>query len=96
MREIKFNVNYQVRVKLTPYGVSCLYKNYQRQKEIWEGVGLNQFTIRLDEDGYYRTQLWSLMQEFGEHIHLSRTPFETEIILLTEDWTGEADAQIQC
>jgi hypothetical protein len=84
MSEIKFNVNHQVKVKLTPYGVSCLYKNHQRQREIWDKSNVNQFTVRLDGDGYYRTQLWSLMQEFGEHICLSRTPFETEVILLNE------------
>ena len=82
--EIKFNINYQVKVKLTPYGVSCLYKNYQEEKEIWDRLRPNQFTVKLDDDGYYRTQLWTLMQELGKYVTLTRTPFETEIIFLKE------------
>lgn len=29
---------------------------------------------RVDEEGYYRTSLWELMQDFGQHIHLGRVP----------------------
>ena len=82
--EIKFNINYQVKVKLTPYGVSCLYENYQKEKEIWDKLRPNQFTVKLDDDGYYRTQLWTLMQELGKYVTMTKTPFETEIIHLKE------------
>ena len=82
--EIKFNINYQVKVKLTPYGVSCLYENYQKEKEIWDKLRPNQFTVKLDDDGYYRTQLWTLMQELGKYVTMTKTPFETEIIFLKE------------
>ena len=82
--EIKFNINYQVKVKLTSYGVSCLYENYQKEKEIWDKLRPNQFTVKLDDDGYYRTQLWTLMQELGKYVTMTKTPFETEIILLKE------------
>ena len=82
--EIKFNINYHVKVKLTPYGVSCLYKNHLKDNEYRNKN--NKFCIMIDDDGYYETQLWCLMQEFGEYIGMGmrQTPFETEIILVNE------------
>ena len=81
-QEIKFNINDYVRVKLTPYGISCLYKRYLKDREYWNKN--NKFCVVTDDDGYYETQLWCLMQEFGEYMTMGigQTPFETEIILV--------------
>ena len=42
----------------------------------------NSFELKLDEDGYYETQLWSLMEKFGDHCGLAKEyPFEIDIII---------------
>jgi hypothetical protein len=75
---MKFNLNEHVKVKLNQRGLDILKANHEelfRGKRAWTPPDT-------DKDGYYRTQLWCLMQDFGPHIHLGgNPPFETEIIL---------------
>ena len=67
---MKFNLNDYVRVKLTPHGREILKTTY------------NNYQPRIDKNGWYRTQLWSLMEDFGPHIRMgTKPPFETEIEL---------------
>lgn len=77
VEEIKFNINYHIKVKLKPEGVKIY-------KEFWKEFAPNK-EPDLDAEGYYQTQLWALMEVFGQHIHFGfDQPFETEIILLNE------------
>ena len=76
----KFNVNLDVKVKLTNWG-----------REVYEAYHLKEYGLstkfpfvpRLeDENGYSTWQLWHLMNVFGQHIGLGMPhPFELEILL---------------
>ena len=77
---MKFNVNNTVMVKLTDEGMKILEDQYNEMRKYipslreWEPP-------RVDEDGYTRFQLWSLMSKFGNSISLgSVLPFDCEII----------------
>jgi hypothetical protein len=78
--DTKFNINNFVKVKLTQKGIDILKRNHDDLNKRCNGV-LDEFELKLDEDGYYKDQLWSIMQSFGEHMYLGVCePFETEII----------------
>ncbi len=75
---LEFNVNNYVWVKLTADG--------RRWHRDWHGRHygdiLPYHPPEEDADGWSKWQLWSLMQDFGEGIHLGgRVPFETTIRL---------------
>lgn len=77
---MNFNINNHVKVKLTPFGIHILKKQHDDLSQWMNNLG--EFELQLTEDGYYKTQLWCLMETFGPHIHIgTNTPFETEIIL---------------
>lgn len=65
---MKLNINEQVRVKLTAAGI----KEYERYYRELMPVGTKEeyFYPRLDAEGWHRTQLWCLMQEFGPAIYM--------------------------
>ena len=68
---MKFNVNDEVKIKLTERGLEILEKE--------DLVSLFDHS-KCDEDGWYKVQLWWLMSVFGKHIYLGcNVPFETEI-----------------
>lgn len=77
---IEFNLNYRMGVKLTELGIEILR---QRHEEFRRRVpSVPEFELKLDEDGYYRDQAWSIMQVFGEHVGMARPPvFSTEVRL---------------
>jgi hypothetical protein len=81
----KFNINCPVKVKLTHVGVEILKnKRESLNKFITSrgGNGLGELEIKLDENGYYTTQMWCLMNDFGENMRLGEElPFEAEAIL---------------
>ena len=54
------NLNSAVKVKLTEEG---RYVHYSRG---------GQARLVADADGYYRTQLWALMADFGKHRHMGQ------------------------
>jgi len=79
-----FNINREVKVKLTPVGMHQLehewaeaFKNHPVQYP---------FHIRQDENGYSTHQLWRLIATFGhlDWLDHAMLPFETDIILLPE------------
>lgn len=78
-----FNLNDAVRVKLTDVGLA----EYRRRR-----MELNAFVRRrggkgdfpteprLDEEGYYRTQMWDLMNTFGHLVGMGMPfPFEMPV-----------------
>ncbi len=58
---MKTNLNAVVRVKLTDAGD----KTYRQFHERLIGLPLDLIPPRLDADGFFKTQLWVLMQVFG-------------------------------
>jgi hypothetical protein len=82
--KVKINLNDKVKVKLTDYGIMLLKKRHDElNKKIKDSGGKgNTFELILDENGYYETQLWSLMEKFGAHCGLAKeNPFEIDIII---------------
>jgi len=82
--DFTFNTNNYVKVRLNELGISILKKEHEdlsRKIYSYNGIGLGKFNLNLDEDGYYKTQMWCLIENFGEFINVcSRPPFDTDII----------------
>lgn len=85
-----FNINCQVRVKLTPEGRAAHAADHEA---FWASVKARTpryVPPREDAEGYSTWQLWSLMQAFGKHINLGGPlMFETNILLLPEGVKSE-------
>jgi hypothetical protein len=77
MKEVNFNVNQYVKVKLTDYGNSVMDDWY---------CGRLYEAPPVDESGYIKVQMWQLMKIFGEHTGLGKPPvFDMYVILCVED-----------
>ena len=72
----KFNVNKDVKVKLTPEGIKILIEKYNGEIPEW-------FENYYEGNGYYRFQLHDLMKTFGEYCYIgnSKLPFEMNIFI---------------
>ena len=74
------NLNDEVKIKLNDKGIEILKQEHERINQLLERK--DKFEVKLDEDGYYKEQLWRIMQVFGKHIALGAdVPFETDIIV---------------
>ena len=83
--EIDFNVNQNVKVKITPYGKECLRRNYDRKMSCYAELVYPFELPKEDEDGYTTFQLWDLMREFGEYMFMgNKNPFAMNIKLIKE------------
>lgn len=83
--DFKVNANQSVKVKLTGFGERILRERHQ---ELHEGIkerngkGLEPFELRVDEEGYYITQLWMLMSTFGHVMSMGyEIPFNLDIVI---------------
>ena len=80
---LKISINDEVKVKLTDFGIQILKERHdQLNKKIKESGGKGiEFVLRIDKDGYYKTQLYNLMNTFGEYMTVGSEglPFEIEI-----------------
>lgn len=68
MSEIEINLNQIARVKLTPYGIKVYKATMTRFNETLPVDLKMDVNPKLDADGYYRAELWRIMQEFGSAI----------------------------
>lgn len=71
-----FNINEEVKVKLTQKGID-IYENY------YSRFGTENNGPRIDENGYTGFQLWTLMKIYGGHLFMGslEEPFETTIFI---------------
>ena len=82
---MKFNINNEVRVKLTDEGIRIYEKRYRDiTKRLPNEAKKHMERFRRpesDEEGYSRMQLWELMNLYGEYMYNGNMdiPFETEI-----------------
>lgn len=78
-KQMDFNINETVLVKLTDHGRSVRAREHAR----WTaeaGVKLEYHPPKEDAEGWSSWQLWSLMREFGPHIYMGGPLcFETAI-----------------
>jgi hypothetical protein len=65
--KIEINLNDPIKVKLTELGVNILkeIKEYTKKKY---NLSDDDFNYKVDDEGYYHTQLWCFMNEFGDHL----------------------------
>lgn len=82
MKTIPFNVNDNVRVKLTPLGHKILLDDYLTMMLSYSEAN-RPFPYRApkeDAEGWSTWQMWHLIQAFGPHVSMGRkNPFETNI-----------------
>lgn len=62
------NLNNEVEVILTDFGRQIL-DNYRTKTEQQIKMSLTSSFLRCDENGKYITQLWTLMEVFGNHMY---------------------------
>ena len=81
---VLFNANEQVRVKLDERGEAILKRDHDALQLHLLPKYRREFVLKLDEEGYYRCALWSLMQDFGPHMMLGTLPpFDLDIVLVS-------------
>jgi hypothetical protein len=90
MKEIPFNINWDIKVKLNDAGRTHLYSFYStvfRESDNYKQFMQSSLdTHKADAQGYSRFQLWEFMQIFGPSIYMSRPSlFDLTIILLPGD-----------
>jgi len=87
-KEIKFNINEEVKVKLNAYGLNIYTEKMEKVNEWLNSVHGKcvKMEVKIDENGYTKFQLWDLMHLFGPHMVLGMDiPFtDTEIVFLVE------------
>lgn len=84
MTYLPFNINDNVRVKLSPYGHSILLANYLKLVSHYS-EDKRPFPYRApneDAEGWSTWQMWCLMRALGEHVGPTapgKNPFELNI-----------------
>jgi hypothetical protein len=81
---VRFNINHNVRVRLTDFGHQIVWKRHAELSEFLKSVGgpplSGDGATTEDNEGWSEWQLWKLMETFGPHIRMGAdVPFETEI-----------------
>jgi len=78
----EFNVNHEVLVKLTDVGIAELKKQHEETVKLFPSAILKFNLPQVDDNGFSRWQLHSLMSTFGHLMHLGfSVPFETTILI---------------
>lgn len=67
MERVTFNANDYVYVKLTEKGLRILREQDARLRKLWPQLPPYREPLP-DERGFFRCQLWELMQNFGPHM----------------------------
>lgn len=81
-KEIKFNLNDTVKVKLTEHGIAIMKHQHKALQDAYPAYKA-EFNSPVDEDGYARFQFHSFIQTFGAYTYLGcEMPFDTEAILI--------------
>lgn len=79
----KFNWNYFVKVKLTPFAKDIYYHQYDDL--IRRGVKIEPSYPKEDENGYCEFQLWEFMQLYGPHIGMTLPNILKDGLIYFED-----------
>ena len=77
---MKFNINDNVKVKLSQAGFDILRGEHEKLRKAVPMLG--EFKPpTVDDDGYTQFQLWNLMEVFGKYFYMSNSnyPFQMEI-----------------
>ena len=90
--EIKFNLNWYIKVKLTDAGFKHwkqvddrMYATLSKSLRDEHTKPIEHYKTKQDADGYVKMQAWEFMQYFGETIVFGTVPvFSPDIILLPD------------
>jgi hypothetical protein len=81
----RFNVNYEVKVKLTDRGIEILKRQHDdlnKKIKVHGGQGLGEYELKVDADGYASFQMWCLMERLGPYMNIGfDPPFNANIII---------------
>lgn len=78
---VEFNINHQVKVKLTEAGIAELKRQNDELNKVFPKANLP-FSVNVDEEGYTSFQMRDLMSRLGVHMDFNhKIPFETNIII---------------
>ena len=87
MKEVKFNVNDYIKVKLNKSGIDLMRQNHNKIFGDFSSDLLDKYTFQepeVDEKGYTKFQMWHFMDEFG-HVGMGvfngLRPYDTNIII---------------
>ena len=90
MEQVKFNINHDVKVKVTDYGYEKWLEHENRFVQFSGTIKpttLEELKSKADEDGYTKFQMWDMMSIFGSKMTMGfKNPIETNIILLPEKY----------
>ncbi len=85
-----FNINDRVKVKLTDYGREIYYKWFDDFNKKVGKIVITPHYPKEDENGFFEAAMWSIMEVFGNHIHMGgNLPFSTTIVFHDEDLKKE-------
>jgi hypothetical protein len=89
MKEIKFNINHQVKVKVTDYGYEAWLEHENRfvmYSSTYPITTIEELKAKVDTDGYTTFQMWDMMAIFGPKMSMGfKIPIDTNVILLPEN-----------
>jgi hypothetical protein len=78
----KFNINSEVKVRLTDVGRSLHKKSWEELYSIDNTRIPSYIPPQEDEQGYSRFVMWELMQIFGSYLTMGcEIPFETTVLI---------------
>jgi hypothetical protein len=87
MEQIKFNINNEVKVKITDigYDIWLAYENkFTQYLPTYPITTIEELKAKADKDGYTEFQMWDMMSIFGSHMKMGfENPIETNIIINT-------------
>lgn len=88
---MEINLNQTAKIRLTEFGEEILKnKHYEFQKLMKRNnpdYEIKPFKLMLDEEGYYKNQLWCIIRDFGNYINIAmEQPFLTTIIIESKGW----------
>lgn len=80
---VRINVNDEARVKPTKDGKETYARRHAESARMFRDLSM--LDIRMDGE-WYRTQVWSLFNEFGEGMHMTARPqFESNTMWVRVD-----------
>jgi len=90
MEQVKFNINHNVKVKVTDYGYETWMQHenkYVHFSGTIKPVTLEELKAKADNDGYTKFQMWDMMSIFGSKMKMGfENPINPNIILLPEKY----------
>lgn len=82
----RFNINYEVFVKLTPNGYRILVDKWNEHLPEKECKTIEYFKEQENHMGYIKMLFWEFMMFFGDEISFGdECPFDTEILFDKEN-----------